>query len=178
MSVDVRSTAVVRLARRLTDCSNLREPFAPAARLFFCRQPKPEAIRGNHGIHPAQPEADRAPASPDAARSAVAMVTPDFACKFLRRPGVHECLAFFVGWPSHGIQVLAAACLALNQRGEGSSPSGPTRSLARRASEGRSCPGGPVRSGRHPLTVKNVGSNPIQGTFARWWNSRHTVLRK
>lgn len=26
------------------------------------------------------------------------------------------------------------------------------------------CPGGPVRSGRHSLTVKSMGSNPMQGT--------------
>src|ERR1051325_4937095 len=45
-----------------------------------------------------------------------------FRASFLR-PGVLGCLAFFVG--INGIQVLAAACLALNQRGEGSSPSGP-----------------------------------------------------
>ena len=30
------------------------------------------------------------------------------------------------------------------------------------------CPGGPARSGRHPLKVKSVGSNPIQGAIGNF----------
>ena len=63
-----------------------------------------------------------------------------------------------------------------NHENAGSNPAVPTGNpchTARRApyvgvGRGRErkprCPGGPARSGRHPLKVKSVGSNPIQGT--------------
>ena len=67
------------------------------------------------------------------------MVTPDFSASICG-PGVHERLAFFLGQANCGIQVLAAAYLALNQRGEGSSPSGPTEDLPWRTSPEWSSP--------------------------------------
>src|SRR5207244_11100714 len=62
---------------------------------------------------------------------------------------------------SNGIQVLAAAYLALNQRGEGSSPSGPTEEGREARGEGRvhldvGEPGS-IRRLREP---ENAGSNP------------------
>lgn len=62
----------------------------------------------------------------------------------------------------YGIQVLAAACLALNQRGEGSSPSGPTRIRSEGQANWR---WHPARNGARPQTLE--GSTPSPSADSR-----------
>ena len=93
-------------------------------------------------------------------RLSAAILTPGLWESAPSRPGVSGPLAFFITerrFDDSGIQVLAAASLALNQRGEGSSPSGPTDCSGCR------------RAWFHP---------PVSEAGPRWFKSSHPDLRK
>ena len=79
---------------------------------------------------------------------------------------------FFVCW-RNGIQVLAAACLALNQRGEGSSPSGPTCTRDVTAASLLAMQDVRVRFPLGSLTqdVGKPGNPPVSGTGKRGFAS-------
>jgi len=117
------------------ELAHFREPFWGVARLFhvchtgMCHAPLNVREKHEYVVLPSWFRTERVsglcPKGRDALRLSAALLTLGLLVQVSCRPGVPQCLAFFFDVRNE-IQVLAAPCPALNQRGEGLRPSGPT----------------------------------------------------